>query len=128
MDKKKPTKTHETDDIKGFEEFIEGQHNDARFLPKGVGHSTKKNESGFEHFTFLTNDAERLSRLKILLGEKLPFSARFDQADKLIKEQKEELKVIKEKIFEISDRPDSPYRKTLREIFDSYYEPSKGQH
>jgi hypothetical protein len=126
MDKKKLIKSLESEDIKGFEEFIEGQPNDTSFLPKGVGNSAKKNESGFEHFTFLSNDAERLSRLKVLLVEKLPFSARFDQGDKLIKEQREELEVIKKRLFEVSDKRDSPFRKSLREVFDSFFEPSKG--
>ena len=71
MDKKK-LKNLEEDDIKGFEEFIEGQPSESTFLPRGVG-GNKKNEVGFEHFTFLSNDAERLTRLKNLLGQKLPF-------------------------------------------------------
>lgn len=125
MDKKRLVKTLGPEDLKGFEEFIEGQPSDTNFLPKGVGGTNKKNEAGFEHFTFLTNDAERLTKLKLLLTEKLPFSARFDQSDKLIKEQKEELEILKKRIYELCDKDDSTYRKSLRDVFDSFFEPSK---
>lgn len=125
MDKKKLIKSLEEDDIKGFEEFIEGQPADSSFLPRGVGGSNKKNEAGFEHFTFLTNDSERLMKLKLLLSEKLPFSSRFDQSAKLIKDQNDELNVLRKKLFESLDKEGSPYRKSLSEIFNSYFEPPK---
>ena len=124
MDKKK-LKNLEQDDIKGFEEFIEGQLQDTSFLPKGAGGSSKKNESGFEHFTFLTNDAERLSKLKSLLSEKLPFSSKFDQSAKLIKDQKEEISLLRKNLFQLLDEQGSPYRKSLSEVFDSFFEPPK---
>ena len=125
MDKKRLVKSIETENIKGFEEFIEGQPNDSSFLPKGVGGGAKKNEAGFEHFTFLTDDAERLTRLKRMLSEKLPFSAKFDQGDKLIRDQRDEIEVLKKRLFELCDKEGSGYRKTLSEIFDSYFEPVK---
>lgn len=125
MDKKRLIKNLEAEDIKGFEEFIEGQSSDTNFLPRGVGGSSKKNETSFEHFTFLSNDSIRLTKLKQLLSEKLPFSAKFDQSDKIIKEQRTELELMKTKLFEACDSKDSPYRKSLHEIFDSFFEPPK---
>lgn len=125
MDKKKLLKSNDPEDLKGFEEFIESQPNETSFLPKGVGGSTKKSETGFEHFTFLTNDAERLTRLKQLLSEKLPFSAKFDQSDKLLREQREEIELFKKKLFEVCEETDSPYKKSVREIFNSFFEPPK---
>lgn len=124
MDKKRLIKNLETEDLKGFEEFIEGQPSESTFLPKGVGGAPKK-ETGFEHFTFLTNDSERLTKLKYLLTEKLPFTARFDQSAKLIQEQKEELDLLKQKLFDVGDKVGSPYRRSLKEIFDSFFEPPK---
>lgn len=124
MDKKK-LKNLEQEDIKGFEEFIEGQSQESSFLPKGAVGNSKKNEAGFEHFTFLTNDAERLSKLKSLLSEKLPFTAKFDQSAKLIKDQKEEISSLRKNLFQILDEPGSPYRKSLAEIFNSFFEPPK---
>lgn len=125
MDKKKILKNLESEDLKGFEEFIEGQPSDGNFLPRGVGGGSKKNEAGFEHFTFLTNDSERLTNLKNLLSDRLPFSAKFDQGPKLIKDQRDEIDILKKKIFELSDREDSPMRKSLSEIFNSFFEPPK---
>ena len=124
MDKKRLIKNMEPEDLKGFEEFIEGQPSDANFLPKGVG-GAKKDVAGFEHFTFLTNDSERLTKLKSLLSEKLPFSARFDQSAKLIQEQKDELELLKKKLFEVCDKEGSPYRKSISEVFNNFFEPPK---
>jgi len=123
MDKKRLVKNLEGDDIKGFEEFIDGQPSESSFLPKGVG--GKKEVQGFEHFTFLDNDSERLTKLKQLLTEKLAFSAKFDQSTKLINEQKEELVLLKKKIFEYSEKKDSSYLKSLSEVFDSFFSPPK---
>ena len=68
MDKKKINPALPPEDLKGFEEFIEGE-SDRTFM--GKGHPSKK-EVSFEHFTFLTNDSDRLIKLKNLLTEKLP--------------------------------------------------------
>jgi hypothetical protein len=125
MDKKKLLKNNESDDIRGFEEFIESHLSESQFLPRAVGGNVKKNEAGFEHFTFLMNDSQRLNKLKNLVSTRLPFSAKFDQGPKLIKEQEEELEVLKVKLFELSQAQDSPYRKSLAEIFDSYFGPPK---
>lgn len=125
MDKKRLIKSLEPDDLKGFEEFIEGQPQDTNFLPRGVGGGSKKSETSFEHFTFLTNDSIRLTKVKQLLSEKLPFSAKFDQSDKLINEQKEELEMIRQKLFEVCDSKDSAYRKSLQEIFDPFFSPTE---
>lgn len=125
MDKKRFIKSSDSDDLKGFEEFIEGQPADGSFLPKGVGGGSKKNEAGFEHFTFLTNDSDRLLKLTNLLNQKLPFSAKFDQSAKLIKEQKDEIELLKKRLFEVCEEKDSPYKKSLNEIFNSFFEPPK---
>jgi hypothetical protein len=125
MDKKRLIKSSDSEDLKGFEEFIEGQSGDSSFLPKGVGGGSKKNEAGFEHFTFLTNDSDRLLKLTNLLNQKLPFSAKFDQSAKLIKEQKDEIELLKKRLLEICEEKDSPYKKSLREVFNSFFEPPK---
>lgn len=125
MDKKKMVRSLGPDDVKGFEDFIEGQPTDSHFLPRGFGGGTKKSDVGFEHFTFLSNDGIRLQKLKELLSEKLPFSSKFDQGDKLIKEQKEEINILKKKIFVELDKEGSPYRKSLEEVFNAFFEQPK---
>lgn len=119
MDKKKG-KSLPPEDLRGFEEFIEEHQIDKPFLPRGVGGGTKK-EVSFEHFTFLTNDGERLHNLKLLLSSKIPFSRRYEQGKKIIDEQKDEIRHMRDQLFEIQDAKDSRYRKSLRDIFKSYF-------
>jgi hypothetical protein len=123
MDKKRLLKNLPPEDTKGFEEFIEGQSSDTNFLPRPTG-STKK-ETSFEHFTFLTTDGERLLRIKNLLMEKLPFSSKYDQGASILKQQKDEVKKYKTRLFEMSESQDSAYRKSIKEIFDSFFQPPK---
>ena len=123
MDKKR-SKNQPNDEIKGFEEFIEGQPGDTSFLGK-QGQMGNKKEVSFEHFTFLVNDAERLNKLKNLLKEKLPFAMKFEQGNHLLAEQRREVTLLKQHLFEHCDKNDSSYRKSIREIFDSFFEPPK---
>lgn len=109
------------DDLRGFEEFIEGE-NDRSFM--GKGHPSKK-EVSFEHFTFLTNDSERLVKLKNLLTVKLPFMVKYPQGKSLQEDQEYELDEIRSEIYAIDDKRGSNYRKSLQEIFDIYFTPSK---
>lgn len=118
MDKKKVKGLPE--DLKGFEEFIEGQPTDSHFLPRGVGGGTKK-EVSFEHFTFLTNDGERLQNLKLLLSSKIPFSRKYEQGKKLMEEEMEEVRHLRSELFDIQNEKDSSYRKSLREIFSTFF-------
>ena len=124
MDKKRLVKNMPPEDLKGFEEFIDGQSAETNFLPRGVGASVKK-EAGFEHFTFLSNDAIRLSKVKDLLMDKIPFATRFEQGQHLMNEQMNETRLLKKHLFEMMNRPGSAYRKSLHEIFDNFFEPPK---
>jgi hypothetical protein len=105
------------DDVRGFEEFIDAEA-DKTFLGKPQG---SKRETSFESFTFLSNDGERLMRIKNLLSEKLPFVSKYEQGENLLERQKEEIEELREKIFTVSDQKNSPYRKSLGEIFDSFF-------
>ncbi len=122
MDKKK-LKALPPEDLKGFEEFIEGHStSDTNFLPRGVGGGNKK-EVSFEHFTFLTNDGERLQNLKTLLSIKIPFSRKFEQGKKLIEEEMNEIKEMRSKLFSAQDVPESSFRKSFAEIFNNHFGP-----
>jgi hypothetical protein len=124
MDKKKLV-IQDSEELEGFEEFIEGQNGDSPFLPRGVGGGKRKNETGFEHFTFLTNDASRLYKLKDLLGSKLPFAYKFEQGRKIVKDQTTEIELLRTKLYQICDDPNSGYRKALSETFDPFFTPPK---
>lgn len=124
MDKKKNFKDLTPDDVRGFEEFIEGQPTDPNAHSRGGGGSAlRKNDTGFENLTYLSNDGVRLTKLKDLLSSKLPFSARFDQGAQIIQQELEEVSILRMKLFEQLDRPGSPYRRSLAEVFDTFFEP-----
>lgn len=125
MDKKRLIKSMPAEDLKGFEEFIDGQNADTNFLPRGAGVSGTKKEAGFEHFTFLSNDANRLGKVKDLLMDKIPFATRYEQGEHLVSEQLNETKLLKKHLFELMNKPGSSYRKSLHEIFDNFFEPPK---
>lgn len=122
--KNKTSKYLIPEDAQGFQDFIDSEK-DKSFLLKKGNTGTVKNDRGFEYFTFLNNDATKLVKTRILLNEKLPFTLKFDQTPKLIERQKEELLELREKLFKISDEKNSPYRKSLSEIFDAYFETKK---
>ena len=120
MNKKPNGKKEPPEDLRGFEEFLEDYPVEKPFLPRGVGGGTKK-EVSFEHFTFLTNDNERLHNLKHLLSTKIPFSRKYEQGKKIIEEETDEIKQLRDQLFEIQDEENSRYRMALNEIFKSFF-------
>lgn len=122
MDKKRFVNSTPPDDLKGFEEFIDGQSDDTEFLNRG---NAIKKEVSFEHFTFLTNDSTRLSKMKDLLMDKIPFAARHEQGEKLVSEQINEVRLLRKHLFDLMNKPNSAYRKSLHEIFDNFFEQPK---
>jgi hypothetical protein len=119
MDKKRLVKSMTPEEMKGFEEFIDGEPSTSKFLPRG----SQKKEVAYEHFTFLSNDATRLIKQKNLLMDKIPFAEKYEQGEKLIQDQQKEIILLKKSIFEICNRPQSAYRKSMSELFDSFFEP-----
>ena len=119
MDKKRLVKSMSPEELKGFEEFIDGEPSSSNFLPRG----NLKKEAAFEHFTFLSNDATRLIKQKNLLMDKIPFATKYEQGEKLIQDQQKEIMLLKKSIFELCNRPQSAYRKSMSEVFDSFFEP-----
>jgi hypothetical protein len=109
------------DDLKGFEDFIEAQPDEARFLPKPPPSTAMKKEANFENLTFLQNDSSRLTKIKDLLSNKLPFSEKFSNSEKIIKEQQREIVLLRKQLFQVADRPNSPYRRSLKELFDGFF-------
>lgn len=122
MDKKRLFRSYPAEELKGFEEFIESQPDDSNFLSQGNNH---KKESSFENFTFLENDSNRLKKLKDLVMDKIPFAMKFEQGEELFKQQQDEIDLLKKDLVEVCNKADSPYRESLREIFDSFFAPPK---
>jgi hypothetical protein len=123
MDKKRLVKTLSEEDLKGFEEFIDSQPDDAIFPPKG--NVPQKKEVTFEHFTLLTNDSIRLTKVRDLILDKLPTVTRYEQGQQLIAQQEKEVETYKQEILQLSKSADAPLMKSLNEIFDRYFENPK---
>lgn len=109
------------EDVKGFEEFIEGQPEES-----GLSGRTSKKDTSIEHFTFLTNDSLRLLKIKEMITEKLPFAAEHEQGPLLVKNLEEEKVISKKNLIEIFKAPHSGYQKSIGEIFNSFFGPSQG--
>jgi hypothetical protein len=115
-----PKKSSSPDDLRGFEEFVESQSSEF-FQAKPQAVAGNKKDTSFENFTFLTTDSSRLMKMKLLFNEKLPFMTEFEQGSVLLAEQRDEVKNTRHKIFVISDQQDSAYRRSLSEVFDSFF-------
>jgi hypothetical protein len=120
MTSKKDGKNEEND-LRGFQEFIDSQKDEGHSAPRPASIGSRKKESNFNNLTFLTNDRSRLMRTKVLLNEKINFMSKFNQSEALLAHQESELIDLRQRIFEITDEPNSPYRKSMREIFDSFF-------
>jgi hypothetical protein len=120
MTSKKDEKDEEND-LRGFEDFLKSHEENNRFLPRPSGTGSRRQESNFSRLTFLTNDRNRLMRTKILLNEKINLMSRFNQSEALLSLQESEKNDLKKKIFDLSDHAESPYRKSLREVFDVFF-------
>jgi hypothetical protein len=119
MDNKKNPNDISVDDLKGFEEFIEGEK-DTSFLSRNI-----KKDKPVEHITFINYDSSRLERIRDLCTEKIPLAKKYEQGQKLLEIQEYETQLMKKKLIEIINKPGSSYRKSLQEIFDSFFQPPK---
>ncbi len=119
MDNKKKSSNLPKEDLKGFEEFIEDHQ------VEGQIQRPLKNEGGFESYNFLEKDSHRLAKIKNLMSQKLPFMTSHDQSEALLHEQQIEIETLKIHLNNIFKHQSSGYRKSLSEIFDSFFGPTK---
>jgi hypothetical protein len=122
MKKKNKSPLGNTQDLRGFEDFIkEVPSSDSMTSMRGVSGLSNKNDSNFENYTFITNDAERINKLNNLLKDKIDFLTRFDQSGKIIQKQKKDILELKDNLFTISDKENSAYRRSLSDVFDTFF-------
>ena len=114
MDKKKKP---ESDDLKGFEDFIH-QLDDA---PADKG---QRNSAG-ESLTFLQNDNERLRKVATLMSETLPVAHRHTQAEKILQQQRHHSAVLKHELFNWFDPAQSTLQRTLSDLWDGFFSEKK---
>lgn len=116
MDPKNPKRGQDTDDLRGFEEFIEHATNSQPASEKNAG----KNVGG-ENLTFLTHDYERLKRIAELLSHKLTVARKHEQGEKLLENLTAQNARLKTELVALLQGSDSPLGKSMAEIFDGYF-------
>jgi len=102
-------------DLKGFEEFIEAQSDDF------VSNRNPKKETPVENITFLMNETERLKRQKRLFNDQMRIIEIFDQSEELINEAKTEIEILRNQIWGISSKENSPFQNSMSSIFDPFF-------
>ena len=105
--------------LKGFEDFV--INSEDLNLPFTNSSSKSPKEINHKGISLLENDNARLVKIKELIKHKLPMSSQYSQSLQIIREQKTLLQNLREEIFEFSEQENSPYKKSLSEIFDSFF-------
>ncbi len=117
MDKKKTSRVQNTDDLKGFEEFIE--HNSDE---PGVGIDKSSKNVGGENFTFLINDSMRLKKIAELVADKVPILKKHNQGPKINQHQRNLNSQFKNELFKLLTQDKSPLHKSLTHMWDSFFQ------
>jgi hypothetical protein len=102
-------------DLKGFEEFIEAQGDDF------IANKNQKKETPAENITFLMNETERLRRQKRLFNDQMRMIQIYDQSDELINEARTEIEILRNQIWRISSKENSPFQNSMSSIFDPFF-------
>ncbi len=114
MDKKKLIRSQSSDDLKGFEEFLDHVDNDNSV------DKVNKNVGG-ESLTFLYHDNTRLKKVAALVAQKLPVARHHEQGPKIIEQQRHVNAQLKNDLFRILDKKSSPLHKTLAGLWDGFF-------
>jgi len=118
MDKKKVLRSSSSDDLKGFEEFLDHVDHDSSV------DKINKNIGG-ESLTFLHHDNTRLKKVAALVAQKLPVARHHEQGPKIIEQQRHVNAQLKNDLFRILDKKASPLQKTLSGIWNGYFSERK---
>ena len=114
MDKKKILRNQASDDLKGFEEFLDHVDNEG-----GVD-KVNKNIGG-ESLTFLYHDNTRLKKVASLVAQRLPVARTHEQGPKIIEQQRHLNAQLKNDLFRILDKKASPLQRTLGDLWDGFF-------
>lgn len=107
--------------LKGFEEVFEDYVDSEEF--KESERRDRDSRIGEQHElqSFLEQENDRLTGLEIFLTKKVPLKTNFSQTEKLIQQQVERKKLLKEKLFSEFKRFDSALQKNLAQMFNSHF-------
>ena len=114
MDKKKAMRGQVTDDLKGFEEFLDHVDHDNSV------DKVNKNIGG-ESLTFLHHDNNRLKKVASLVAQKLPVARHHEQGPKIIEQQRHVNAQLKNDLFRLLDKRASPLQRTLADLWDGFF-------
>ncbi len=114
MDKKKLLNPKNTDDLKGFEEFIDG-------VSDGPAQDKNPRIVGGEALSFILNDNIRLKKISQLVSDQLPLAKDHSQGERIIEHQRNLNRQLKNQLHAILNAPDSTLQKSLSSIWDNFF-------
>lgn len=108
--------------LKGFEDVFEDyvESEEYKELERKEQGNSKIGEQ-YELQTFLEQENARLTSLEVFLTKKISCKTNFPQTEKLILQQMERKRVLKEKLFNEFTKPDSTLQKNLSQFFNSHF-------
>lgn len=74
-----------------------------------------------ETINFIQLDQKRLMKIKNLITDKILRNKTDNQSESIIEEQYQHIQELKQEIFLISKKENSGFRKSMSELFDSFY-------
>lgn len=114
MDKKKLLNPKNADDLKGFEDFLEG-------VTESSGPDKNPKSAGGEALSFILNDNTRLKKLSGLVSDQLPLAQHHSQGDRIIEHQRNLNRQLKHQLFAQLNPADSTLQKSLSEVWDRFF-------
>ncbi len=114
MDKKKLLNPRNSDDLKGFEDFIDG-------VTENSTQEKNPKSAGGEALSFILNDNERLKKLSQLVSDQLPLARNHSQGERIIEHQRNLNRQLKHQLFAMLNPPDSTLQKSLTEVWDRFF-------
>ena len=108
--------------LKGFEDVFEDyvKSEDYKEHERKERDNSKLGEQ-YELQHFLEQENSRLSALEIFLTKKIPLIINFSQTEKLILQQMDRKRILKEKISVELIKLDSPLQKNLAHLMNSHF-------
>lgn len=112
------SKKNDSNDLSGFEEFIE--YTEGRRFIRGTG-STRKREESFELLTFLETESVRLEKALVLLEDKIPNIKNYPQDISLTVKQETTNITLKTEIIQAELPLYSGFNKNMATLFNLFF-------
>jgi hypothetical protein len=109
------TKKDSKDDLIGFQEFIE-------YKEKKMPKINKNASTGFELYSFIERDSQRLSKLLSLFEEKTFMLNTYPQDAKITLDLENEIILKKEALIKKFKNPTSQLNKNINDLLSNHFE------